>query len=143
MSAALLSFLDDSCLTLRSAGLYHLFSSCCCIYSCCFSTPSGCFGTGMPGRAPSFCSFVHLADARAEYPGKHTCVEHSAVMENGQRVWKAYETLFVDGSDFKEIEAAFEAVNTVLKTKLGGAELRIIKQRELVDFAIEWIEKRG
>ncbi len=84
---------------------------------------------------------IHLADVRAEYPGKHTCVEHSAVMENGQRVWKAYETLYVDGRDFREIGAAFEAVHTVFRTKIGGAELRIMKQRELVDFAIEWIEK--
>ena len=29
---------------------------------------------------------LHLADARAQYPGKHDCVEHSAIMENGRRV---------------------------------------------------------
>lgn len=40
----------------------------------------------------------------AEYPGKHTCVEHSAVSEAGKRVWKAYETLFVDGNDFEKSE---------------------------------------
>ena len=84
---------------------------------------------------------IHLADVRAEYPGKHTCVEHSAVMENGKRVWKRYETLFVDGKDFIDIGTAFEAVHTVVRTKLGGAELKIMKQRELVDFATLWIEK--
>ena len=31
---------------------------------------------------------IHVADARAEYSSKHTCIEHSAVMENGVRVWK-------------------------------------------------------
>jgi aminoglycoside 3-N-acetyltransferase len=36
---------------------------------------------------------IHLADVRAEYPGKHNSVEHSAVIENGKRVWKADETL--------------------------------------------------
>jgi len=84
---------------------------------------------------------IHLADVRAEYPGKHTCVEHSAVMENGKRVWKAYETLFVDGEDFTAIGAAFEAAHPVNKATLGGAEIRLMKQRELVDFAVEWIEK--
>ncbi len=84
---------------------------------------------------------IHLADVRAEYPGKHTCIEHSAVMENGRRVWKAYETLFVDGKDFVEIGTAFETEHTVNRVKLGGAELRLMKQRELVDFAVEWIEK--
>ena len=29
---------------------------------------------------------LHLADARADYPGKHTCIEHSAVLENGKRI---------------------------------------------------------
>ncbi len=83
---------------------------------------------------------LHLADVRAAYPGKHTCVEHSAVMENGRRVWKAYETLFVDGKDFSAIGADFEKVHTVHTARIGGAELKIMKQRELVDFAVEWIE---
>ena len=84
---------------------------------------------------------IHLADVRAEYPGKHTCIEHSAVMENGKRVWKRYETLFVDGEDFNAIGADFEAVHTVNKVKIGGTELKLLKQRELVDFAVEWIKK--
>lgn len=84
---------------------------------------------------------IHLADVRAEYPGKHTCIEHSAVMENGKRVWKAYETLFVDGEDFIAIGTAFETIHAVNKRKLGNAELKLMKQRELVDFAVEWIEK--
>ncbi len=84
---------------------------------------------------------IHLADVRAEYPCKHTCIEHSAVMENGERVWKAYETLFVDGEDFIDIGNAFEALHSVNKVKLGNAELKLMKQRELVDFSVEWIEK--
>ena len=84
---------------------------------------------------------IHLADVRAEYPGKHTCVEHSAVMENGKRVWKGYETLFVDGKDFADIGADFERVHIVNTTNIGGTKLKIMKQRKLVDFAVEWMEK--
>ena len=83
---------------------------------------------------------LHLADVRAEYPGKHTCVEHSAIMEDGKRVWKSYETLYVDGEDFTQIGAAFEAQYAVKKTTLGDAELRLMRQRDLVDFAVRWIE---
>lgn len=83
---------------------------------------------------------LHLADARAVYPGKHNCVEHSAVFENGQRVWKEYETLYVDGEDFADIGTAFEAARTVRRGVLGGAALRLMRQRELVDFAVGWIE---
>lgn len=43
---------------------------------------------------------LHLADVRAAYPGKHNCLEHSAVMENGRRVWKGYETLLWTGKIF-------------------------------------------
>lgn len=82
---------------------------------------------------------IHLADVRATYPGKHNCVEHSAVMEDGKRVWKAYETLFVDGEDFVDIGAAFEQETAVNKCILGNAQLRLMSQRKLVDFATKWI----
>lgn len=84
---------------------------------------------------------LHLADIRADYPNKHMCVEHSAVSENGKRVWKAYETLFVDGEDFVDIGKAFEEKHTVHKSTVGEAEVRLMNQRELVDFAVDWIEK--
>ena len=83
---------------------------------------------------------LHLADARSVYPGKHNCIEHSAVCENGKRIWKEYETLFVDGEDFIQIGTAFEQQNTVRKMTLGNAELRFMKQRKLVDFAVDWIQ---
>lgn len=84
---------------------------------------------------------LHLADARAVYPGKHNSVEYSAVLEDGRRVWKRYETLFVDGEDFHEIGAAFEKACPVRKTTLGNATIRLMKQRDLVDFAVRWIEE--
>ena len=87
---------------------------------------------------------LHLADVRADYPGKYNCIEHSAIMENGKRVWKAYETLFVDGEDFISIGAAFEETGAVKKAALGNTTLRLMRQRRLVDFAVEWIqENRG
>ena len=84
---------------------------------------------------------IHLADVRAEYPGKHNCTEYSAIIENGNRVWKAYDTLFVDGEDFDDIGAAFEQEYTVAKADLGNATITFMKQRDIVDFAIKWIEQ--
>ena len=83
---------------------------------------------------------LHLADVRASYPGKHDSTEYSAVMENGQRVWKRYDTLFVDGEDFEEIGRAFEKSRSVGKMPLGNGMLTLMRQRDLVDFAVEWIE---
>lgn len=84
---------------------------------------------------------IHLADVRATYPGKHNCTEHSAIMENGKRVWKAYETLFVDGEDFVQIGEAFEKECSVSKASLGNGTITFMRQRELVDFAVSWIEE--
>ena len=84
---------------------------------------------------------LHLADVRATYPGKHNSTEFSAVIENGERVWKQYDTLFVDGEDFVKIGKDFERVYHISKTVLGNGMLTFMRQRELVDFAVEWIEK--
>lgn len=84
---------------------------------------------------------IHLADVRAEYPSKHNCIEHSAIIENGVRVWKDYETLFVDGEDFVDIGKEFEKSNPVKEAILGDAKLKLMSQRKLVDFATEWITK--
>lgn len=83
---------------------------------------------------------IHLADVRANYASKHNCIEASAIMENGKRVWKEYETLFVDGEDFEDIGAAFEEKNMANITGIGNAKIRLMNQRDIVDFAVEWIE---
>ena len=62
---------------------------------------------------------LHLADVRATYPGKHNSTEFSAVIENGERVWKRYDTRFVDGEDFAEIGKAFESMYPVSKVMLS------------------------
>lgn len=84
---------------------------------------------------------LHLADARAVYPSKHNVDESSAILVNGQRQWVTYNTLFVDGKDFDEIGAAFEQEDRVSIAPLGNGVIRCMKQRELVDFAVRWIEK--
>lgn len=84
---------------------------------------------------------LHLADARAEYPGKHDIIEHSAIMVNGRREWKAYQTLYVDGEDFPEIGEAFERQEKPAREILGNSSICLMRQRDLVDFAVEWIQK--
>ena len=83
---------------------------------------------------------LHLADVRAEYPGKHNVTEHSAVLENGRRVWKAYDTLYVDGQDFEALGADFEKACPVARTALGNGQIAFMRQRTLVDFAVDWMQ---
>lgn len=84
---------------------------------------------------------LHLADVRAEYPGKHLSMEHSAIMVNGKREWVAYDTLYVDGEDFEQIGVAFELERKVTKEPLGNGNICFMRQRDVVDFAVEWIQK--
>ena len=52
-----------------------------------------------------------------------------------------YNTLAVDGEDFADIGRAFEANHQVNKVKIGNGEVRFMRQRDIVDFAVDWIEK--
>lgn len=63
------------------------------------------------------------------------------MLENGKRVWKAYETLFVDGEDFEKIGEDFEKAYSIPTVQLGNAAIRLMNQRDVVDFAVQWIEE--
>ena len=84
---------------------------------------------------------IHLADVRANYPSKHMEKNSSAMFVNGKREWVTYETLYVDGEDFIDIGKAFEEEVDVKKVKVGNAVVRFMRQRDIVDFAVKWIEK--
>lgn len=83
---------------------------------------------------------IHLADVRADYPQKRYANESSAMMVDGKRQWVTYETLVVDGEDFEQIGEAFEAAVNVKKVNIGNAVAVCMNQREIVDFAVKWIE---
>lgn len=55
--------------------------------------------------------------------------------------FKWYDTLFVDGEDFIDIGRDFEENCTVRKGLIGGAEIRLMRQRDIVDYAVKWIEE--
>jgi aminoglycoside 3-N-acetyltransferase len=84
---------------------------------------------------------LHLAEARADYPGKRYLRSGTAMMVDGQRQWVEYETLETYGDDFGEIGQAFDMTHQLSISHIGQAEVRFFKQRSLVDFAINWIEK--
>lgn len=84
---------------------------------------------------------LHLAETRANVPNKTYTDEHSAVIINGKREWVAYNTLAVDDSDFKRIGVEFEQTHNIKVHKVGNADVRLIRQRTLVDWAVWWMEK--
>lgn len=84
---------------------------------------------------------LHLADVRATYPSKTYGSESSAMMVDGKRQWVTYNTLTVDGEDFEQIGKAFENEYQVTKVPISNTTIRSMNQRQLVDFAVKWIEQ--
>ena len=86
---------------------------------------------------------LHLAEFRAEYPGKKVIQQGAPIVIEGQRRWVTFQD-FQEKSevDFLSIGAAYrESGGTILEGKIGQGESMLIPQRELVDFAVDWMEK--
>ncbi len=86
---------------------------------------------------------LHLAEFRAVFQGKKEIKPGAPLMIDGERRWVELRE-FEDHSerDFKEIGDAYLASGgTVLAGKIGQAESLLIPQAELVDFAVNWMEK--
>lgn len=83
----------------------------------------------------------HLAETRANFPSKRFTNESSAIMVNGKREWVTYRTQAVDDSDFIKMGSIYDKENGIKIHKVGNADVRFIKQRSLVDWAVRWMEK--
>lgn len=49
--------------------------------------------------------------------------------------------LFVDGEDFEKIGEDFEKTYSIPTVQLDNAAIRLMNQRDVVDFAVQWIEE--
>lgn len=84
---------------------------------------------------------LHLAEHRADWPGKTTRREGAPVLTGGVRQWVTYEDLELDEGDFDEIGAAFASTGREGTGRVGQGVGRICAQRAIVDFAVEWIKQ--
>jgi aminoglycoside 3-N-acetyltransferase len=84
---------------------------------------------------------LHLAEFRADYPGKRNLRTGSAMLVDDQRQWVAYETLETYGDDFGAVGQAFDKTHQVPIQRIGEAEVRFFRQRAVVDFAVAWMEQ--
>lgn len=86
---------------------------------------------------------LHLAEHRAEWPGKKRIRQGCPMMEDGRRIWKWFEEVDLDTDDFTACGKAFEDSGSTSRPdfalgRIGLAESRLISQRTLVDFATGW-----
>jgi len=87
---------------------------------------------------------LHLAEHRADWPGRRD-VDHGApVLVDGQRRWVAYRDLDLDTDDFEAVGLAFEATGRHREGPVGSGRGRRYPLVELVDFATTWFtQHRG
>jgi aminoglycoside 3-N-acetyltransferase len=84
---------------------------------------------------------LHLAENRANWPGKRVIIEGTAMQVDGAPKWIYFEMLQLETDDFETIGDAFESAQGLTPGKVGNAEVRLFRQRPIVDFAVEWMER--
>lgn len=89
---------------------------------------------------------LHLAETRADLDSKQFITDGAPLMVQTpageiKREWVPYNDLLYDESDFEKLGADFEQTGVVKLGKVGLAECRLMPQRALVDFGVEWLEK--
>jgi aminoglycoside 3-N-acetyltransferase len=82
---------------------------------------------------------LHLAEYRADWPGKRSGREGARMFVGGVSRWVDYEDLALDEDDFEEIGEAFERTGGVSRGTIGLASSRLCSQRAIVDFATRWM----
>ncbi len=83
---------------------------------------------------------LHLAENRANWSGKLFIQEATAMMVRGVREWVSFKMLALDTDDFNTVGNAYEARAGLKRGQVGEAVVRLIRQRPLIDFAVEWME---
>ena len=87
---------------------------------------------------------MHLAEYRATFPTKRTIRQGAPISTSDSRRWTTFEDVDIDSSDFDRIGEDFlrsDAGNTVRVGEVGLAACQLIPQRDLVDFAVVWLEE--
>jgi len=82
---------------------------------------------------------LHLAEYRADYPGKEWVTQGAPVKIDGERRWVTFEDLEGDSDDFEAIGGAFGAAGFERRGQVGSGEGRLMNVRKLVDFAADWM----
>lgn len=81
---------------------------------------------------------LHLAEYRAAFPSKSWTTQASPVCVDGERRWVEWSDLRHDDSDFQALGEAFRAAGLERVGQVGGGVGRLMRQRAVVDFAVEW-----
>ncbi len=82
---------------------------------------------------------LHLAEYRADIPRRYIR-EGTAMLIDGVRHWLAYDLMDLDDSDFPALGADYASAYNIPLGRVGRAEVRFMRQKPLIDFAVGWLE---
>jgi aminoglycoside 3-N-acetyltransferase len=85
------------------------------------------------------CTSFHLAEAMIDKMPKKRM--GTALMENGQRVWKWFEDYIYDPDDFDKIGQSFEENYMIHQGIVGSANCKLFRVKDCVDFAKSWLKE--
>ena len=83
---------------------------------------------------------LHLAEYRANIP-KRYFRESVAMFVAGVRQRISYDLRDLNDADFEALGDDYEAAHGIPRGRVGQAEVRFMKQRPLVDYAVTWLEQ--
>ena len=85
---------------------------------------------------------LHLAEYRADYPGKRLARCGAPVEMEGRRKWVEFEDIELDESDFETIGESFAKETGLVRVgPVACATAQLMPQPALVDYAVQWIER--
>jgi aminoglycoside 3-N-acetyltransferase len=84
---------------------------------------------------------LHLAEYRADYPGKEWTKQGSPMTVDGRALWVEYAELDGDSSDFEALGDAFAKTGGEQQTLIGMGTVRLMRHRSLVDFGMRWFKE--
>ncbi|OBZ10551.1 AAC(3) family N-acetyltransferase [Bacillus sp. FJAT-27264] len=85
---------------------------------------------------------LHLAECRASFPSKQEIVSGAPMMVDGNRQWVEFKELDWESVDFVALAAQFqEDTGRIALGQVAAARAKLIPQREIVDYAVRWMER--
>lgn len=86
---------------------------------------------------------IHLAERRAFGRDQVTEQTGSPIMvDDGKRAWVPYSAPLVDSDDFAELGNEFERESKQIHIgQVGQGQSRLMSQRALVDYAVQWLRR--
>jgi len=91
------------------------------------------------GTSFNTCTSFHLAETMLEdMPVKRM---GTAMLDNGERVWKWFTDFAYDSEDFAQLGEQLEQACSVRTGNVGNASCKLVDMKEAVDFAVQWLRR--